>query len=795
MTLRLLKRVLSADALGLILVVFALQTMTSGIASSLQGTDTTHLFVVCLIAALTGLLLNKSNRNGIQAAVAIGALGVIGVWIVGARLAYPLLDLLRSVVELVPVIVPAIRERIPIDTTAVLESWSVVTQASTSLLLRWQGWLASLSSDAPLNDALVRNMIWTLLMWLLAAWTGWFAGRRNAILSLLPNVILLAAVISYSEYRAETLWLMVFIMLLLMGVWNYKNHTTQWERRRVDYSDSIRYDNTQAVLFLAISIGVVAFITPSVSWRQIRDFLRERDRSNEAAEVLGIQQQKVTGHAVPVQKPSLPREHLLTGGFAQSEKLVMTIRTGELPPIVISSVTTEAPRYYWRSTIYDSYVGAGWVTSSAPPQDYRANTPLISGLLNRYRPLHLDVQLQEPEEKLFWSGVLYSASIPFRANWRTRPQSSLFADQTDLLRADIFMASSSATSYQADVYIPTASIEELRSASTTYPEEIRQRYVALPEWIPWRVVQLAKQVTAGKNTPYDKAKAIESYLRTNYPYDLEVPAPPQDQDVADYFLFDLRRGYCDYYATAMVVLARSSGIPARFVSGYSPGSYDAPNAQYRIRELNAHSWPEVYFPEYGWIEFEPTGSQPEIERPEKTTESQSTDETATPASRFLFQLTTTRLLYWLSSLFIVLFLVILYFAAIEKMLLMSLAPSKAVELLYRRYYRLGRPLAGARTRSETAYEFTEKLIRRYEDISARSKHIKWLKHIEAQALQFTNIYLSSMFSQHTIQKSDAGTAFNIWKHLRRQLIIARINIFLLNIPLRKKQRRGRDVKM
>ena len=99
--------------------------------------------------------------------------------------------------------------------------------------------------------------------------------------------------------------------------------------------------------------------------------------------------------------------------------------------------------------------------------------------------------------------------------------------------------------------------------------------------------------------------AIEAYLRT-ISYTLDVPAPPLDRDVADYFLFDLRRGYCDYFATAMVVLARSVGIPARLVTGYASGGYDVISAQFVVLEKDAHSWVEVYFPSYGWVEFEPT---------------------------------------------------------------------------------------------------------------------------------------------------------------------------------------------
>jgi transglutaminase-like putative cysteine protease len=783
MIARLSRRILSAEVLGLILVLLALQIFIYGISSSLRGTDTQYLFRVSLIGAVIGYGLNRRRWNGFTAAAGITALGILGIWILSARLMLPLFDLVISIAQLVPQIIPAIREQIPIDTSAVLEGWAAITQASSALAARWQTWLIGVNKTVTVNDALIRSMIWILVIWCLAAWTGWFTARRSAVHALLPGLAVLAAVLSYSEYRVVTVWLMVFILMLLMGIWNYKNHTMQWERRRVDYSDSILYDNAQAVLFLAISVGVIAFITPSISWRDIRDYFRERN-SNEAAEMLGIREQVVSAQNVTIQRPSLPREHLLTEGFAQSQKLVMTIRTGELPPVVNPSFAEEAPRHYWRSTVYDEYMGAGWVTSAAVPQSFRANTPLVPGLLDGYRLLHMDVKIQQPEGKLFWSGVLYSADVQFRANWRVRPQTSLFADQTALLRGDIFAAATSATAYQAASYIPLVTVEDLRRASTDYPDEIITRYLKLPRDLPERVHQLAAEITDEKSNPYDRAKAIESYLRTNYPYDLDVPAPPQDQDVADYFLFDLKRGYCDYYATAMVVLARSSGLPARFVSGYSPGSYDAPNAQYVVRELNAHSWVEVYFPEIGWIEFEPTASQPEIERVETQAEIPTSNEPASPAEKFLIQLTRTRILYWLAPFTIALFLVILYFSFIERLWILSLAPSNAVSWIYRRYYRMGRPLAGPRTRAETASEFTDNLTRSIEAIRVRSEPAKASKQFKGEAQQLTHIYLLSLFSSHSTSKHDARKSFDLWKRLRRQLLIARLQSFLVRIKMR-----------
>jgi len=86
----------------------------------------------------------------------------------------------------------------------------------------------------------------------------------------------------------------------------------------------------------------------------------------------------------------------------------------------------------------------------------------------------------------------------------------------------------------------------------------------------------------------------------------------------DYFLFDVKQGYCDYYASAMVMMLRSIGIPARFVAGYAPGDYNSQTSAYVVLEQNAHAWVEVFFPSYGWVQFEPTASQPVLLRPAQT---------------------------------------------------------------------------------------------------------------------------------------------------------------------------------
>ena len=779
MILRVGRRIFNADAIGAVLAVIALQTLTYGIASSLRDTDTRSLFWVCLVAALISFGLSKRKLSGIQASAGIVALGLLGIWILGASLTPPLLDLGKAILPTIPRILRSIYSYTPIgiDTTEIAEAWRVIAEASSTLMVRVQVWLIGYRNNVIVEDGLVRTMIWTLIMWLFSAWIGWFTGRRNAIASLLPSILLLASITAYSEHRIETLWLMVFILLLLMGVWNYKNHIRQWERRQVDYSESIQYDSSGAVLFITMAICLIAFITPSVSWRDIRDFFRERNRvtQNETADLLGIQEKQIKPQSTFFQKPSMPREHLLTGGYARSQKIVMTINTGEAPPISNAALTLNAPRYYWRSVTYDTYVSTGWVTSSAPPQTFEANTPLIPGLLDDYKLLHLDVQMVQPEGRLFWSGILFSADIPFTVDWRVRPQSSLFADQTALLDADMFAAASDADSYRAESYVPQATAKELRAASTDYPKEISERYLSLPATLPERVHELAKQITVGSTNPYDQAKAIETYLRS-YPYDLEISAPPEGQDVTDYFLFDLKKGYCDYYATAMVVLARATGIPARFVSGYSPGDYDAPNARYIVRERHAHSWAEVYFPEIGWVEFEPTASQPAIDRSglgDTLPVAQDSDKTA---SQLLNRFRLETAIYWLSPIVLILVFFFLYFILIEQWLYMRLAPTIAIERVYRRLYRLGRPLAGERGRAETAYEFMQKLLSEIDRTGKGSHFKKLFSGVQKDIELLTDLYQDTLFTRNNILKNDARRALNTWKHLRLRLMVARINV-------------------
>jgi len=143
------------------------------------------------------------------------------------------------------------------------------------------------------------------------------------------------------------------------------------------------------------------------------------------------------------------------------------------------------------------------------------------------------------------------------------------------------------------------------SAVPAQAASIYTKYTQLPDTITPRVKNLAEDLTKDLDNNYDKAKAIETYLSRNYPYTLVPGNPPRSKDFVDYFLFEGKKGYCTYYASAMTVLLRCIDIPARYVEGYILPP-DTKEGVYQVTNQQAHSWVEVYFNDYGWIPFEPT---------------------------------------------------------------------------------------------------------------------------------------------------------------------------------------------
>lgn len=158
--------------------------------------------------------------------------------------------------------------------------------------------------------------------------------------------------------------------------------------------------------------------------------------------------------------------------------------------------------------------------------------------------------------------------------------------------------------YSATSDIAQTAANDLRTAGTAYPPDVLASYLRLPA-LDRRIPQLAEQVTASAGNNYDKALALETYLRTHFAYSLQLSRTVPHDPLAN-FLFERKQGHCEYFASSMAVMLRTLGIPSRVVNGFRTGEFNDLTSQYVVRASNAHSWVEVYFPSYGWVAFDPT---------------------------------------------------------------------------------------------------------------------------------------------------------------------------------------------
>jgi transglutaminase-like putative cysteine protease len=160
--------------------------------------------------------------------------------------------------------------------------------------------------------------------------------------------------------------------------------------------------------------------------------------------------------------------------------------------------------------------------------------------------------------------------------------------------------------YEAESSLMEPDATELRLAPNTAPEGATP-YLALPTSPPLdsRVAKLAEQITATAPNNYDKAVALERYLRTHFGYTLDL-GRNLPRDPIPYFLFERKKGHCEYFASSMAVMLRSLGVPSRIVTGFRGGEFNDLTGQYVVRASNAHSWVEAYFSGYGWVSFDPT---------------------------------------------------------------------------------------------------------------------------------------------------------------------------------------------
>lgn len=258
-------------------------------------------------------------------------------------------------------------------------------------------------------------------------------------------------------------------------------------------------------------------------------------------------------------------------------------------------VAKSPERQYWRQTAYMTYLGTSWEQSTTS-QNLEFGVP--------------NDQLTRDAQEIEYQIELLTDTKSLPTAWQ--PEEVIVQNQTgtvDLRASTVGGIQSRDALVEGTTYIgisskPPASAENLKQAEETYPQAIGNRYTQLPDTTPDRVTEFTDNLTTDAESEYETAIVVRDWLRSNKEYSLNTSIDPE-KPIADQFIFEAERGYCQHFATSMAVMLRSQDIPARYVVGYSSGQQIGAD-EYLITSADGHAWVEVYFADVGWVTFEPT---------------------------------------------------------------------------------------------------------------------------------------------------------------------------------------------
>jgi hypothetical protein len=545
-------------------------------------------------------------------ALAVGLLFARMAWLPG-WIAHPL-ALLLGVVWVVQrssaLLVAQVSEEFGPALASRLVSWS---DYATELLIRAQIWLRVLQAGGRGEDILLFVITLAAIAWAVGYICAWQLFRGERIWPAVAICSGLTAVnYTFASPRPTTLaYIFLFATLLLIVFQNHARQQRIWRGAQVESPEWLTWRVMIAsALFCALLVPLAAAVPLGVAsteaarvWQAVRaPLVTLRDAWQDAFS--NINPPAGAG-----------------GGF-----ITRSVRVGGARNLGTSEVMRiRTPRYeYWRAVAFDRYTGRFWqntvgeraraITGNDTAEAARSEiapgaTIPVPGLLGHTRiGYRVEITRLRSDGLVVAGGYLTTTGLPVRVQHgyldTLGPPRANFEEVSEIVtdtRLEV------GVTYTATALMSIVDEQSLRAAGTDYPDWVRDSYLQLPDELPVRVRERAAAIIgdAEARTPYDAALAIQSYLRT-LPYSESRPAPPENRDWVDYFLFSQQPGYCDDFAAAMVVLLRSEGIPARWVQGYTGGELDPDLGVYIVRENTAHSWPEVYFPGYGWQRFEPT---------------------------------------------------------------------------------------------------------------------------------------------------------------------------------------------
>ena len=464
------------------------------------------------------------------------------------------------------------------------------------------------------TDELVLTLLVAILFWFLAFNADWHLFRLDRVwrVVLPPGLILLINLIFFSGGERLDVYLFGFLLMALVLIVRSNLDRREWDW----FLRGVRVPMMVRRQFALIGI-ILSLLALAIAWAVPSDDLQERLNSFQrflASDPVQQMAEVWNRLFAPIEG-----EGSATTDYYGADLLQLggAIRLGD--DVVF---TVDAPasthRYYWRSRVYERYTDGQWspsadlrITDRSAPIEVAMNSEVIGGGRQSVR--------QRFTVGAASTRIYYAAPQPQRIEGHGRID-LIYTDKPANTSMNVSVIRPlkllrRGESYTVSSLLSTASAKELRRTSADYPEWVSGPNLYVGVRNP-RLLNLALQIVneAGASHPYDRAKAIEGWLRENIAYNESISAPPPGVDSVEWLLFDVREGYCTYYATSMIVMLRHLGIPARLAAGFSQGTYDSDLQQYVVREREAHTWVEVYFPGYGWIEFEPTSAQAPIQR-------------------------------------------------------------------------------------------------------------------------------------------------------------------------------------
>jgi hypothetical protein len=494
-------------------------------------------------------------------------------------------------------------------------------------------WISRLSSGAgnSTEEAFYLFLL-ALLFWFVGGWLAWCVLRwRQPLVGLIPGAAAFATnILNYpADQNGYTLGFIALTLLLLLWT-SYQRSLEGAARQRLRLSSDARWDFWETGVVVMAAVIALGIFLPPLSHVDTTVDLEGGAFRNWAELNQQLNHPVAFGHGTSTGTST---------GFADAVPLGGSIhRTGGVVFTYQIEGSFNGPRYFRGLNLERTELQKGQASwRYAGDATYRQSLNRDSEL--PYAEIYdsqgagaFKIQMLKPPgtatDLLFYPGTLVKTDRDTVAlsglGHGPAPTDKIYT----LDRLSSPGRVGGLGPYKVSVTASSASEEQLRQAGTAYPtwldpyrnfsntyrsqqnpdptRSLTPMFTYRPSPTLSRVRDLALKVTEGRTNPYDQAAAIENYLRSSFNYATNVADPPRDVDPEEFFLFTTKSGYCEYFATAMGDMLRSLGIPTRLVNGFGPGQFDEKLQRYVVRESDAHTWVEAYFPHYGWIPFEPT---------------------------------------------------------------------------------------------------------------------------------------------------------------------------------------------